>query len=208
MIGPVAPVAIPTTLHGSLHARLDRLAPTREVAQSAQRPASGSRPLHAGRRLPSHQAPDRLIPVGPYASGFDDIWILNDASSVGLLSFVSRTHICSRSSLELWLQRSPPRLFTAAAWSDLRPAPESRSGGARPHPSHSFTTRFFSLSLLGTSFPGVSAAHYSQKIQTIAKPGVIRRQANPGARGGRISSVDESWQWLTLACPNRPPGGA
>jgi len=73
MIGPVAPVAIPTTLHGSLLARLDRLAPTREVAQTAQRPASGSRPLHAGRRLPSHQAPDRLIPVGPYASGFDDI---------------------------------------------------------------------------------------------------------------------------------------
>ena len=33
MIGPVAPVAIPTTLHGSLLARLDRLAPTREVAQ-------------------------------------------------------------------------------------------------------------------------------------------------------------------------------
>jgi class 3 adenylate cyclase/tetratricopeptide (TPR) repeat protein len=35
MIGPVALVAIPTTLHGSLLARLDRLAPTREVAQIA-----------------------------------------------------------------------------------------------------------------------------------------------------------------------------
>ena len=31
--GPAAPLAIPTTLHGSLLARLDRLAPTREVAQ-------------------------------------------------------------------------------------------------------------------------------------------------------------------------------
>jgi predicted ATPase/class 3 adenylate cyclase len=31
--GPVGPLAIPTTLHGSLLARLDRLAPTREVAQ-------------------------------------------------------------------------------------------------------------------------------------------------------------------------------
>jgi len=31
--GPVAPLAIPTTLHASLLARLDRLAPTREVAQ-------------------------------------------------------------------------------------------------------------------------------------------------------------------------------
>jgi hypothetical protein len=28
--------------------------------------------------------------------------------------------------LELFPQRSPPRLFTAAAWSGLRPAPESR----------------------------------------------------------------------------------
>jgi tetratricopeptide (TPR) repeat protein len=33
--GPVAPLAIPTTLHASLLARLDRLAPTREVAQIA-----------------------------------------------------------------------------------------------------------------------------------------------------------------------------
>jgi class 3 adenylate cyclase/predicted ATPase len=31
--GPMAPLAIPTTLHGSLLARLDRLAPTRELAQ-------------------------------------------------------------------------------------------------------------------------------------------------------------------------------
>src|SRR5215475_10964373 len=34
-MGPVAPLAIPTTLHASLLARLDRLAPTREVAQIA-----------------------------------------------------------------------------------------------------------------------------------------------------------------------------
>jgi class 3 adenylate cyclase/predicted ATPase len=33
MTGPAAPLAIPTTLHASLLARLDRLAPTREVAQ-------------------------------------------------------------------------------------------------------------------------------------------------------------------------------
>jgi len=31
--GPVAQLAIPTTLHASLLVRLDRLAPTREVAQ-------------------------------------------------------------------------------------------------------------------------------------------------------------------------------
>src|SRR5262249_20838870 len=33
MTGPATPLAIPTTLHASLLARLDRLAPTREVAQ-------------------------------------------------------------------------------------------------------------------------------------------------------------------------------
>jgi hypothetical protein len=32
--GPAAPLAVPTTLHASLLARLDRLAPTREVAQT------------------------------------------------------------------------------------------------------------------------------------------------------------------------------
>jgi predicted ATPase len=31
--GPIAPLAIPTTLHASLLARLGRLAPTREMAQ-------------------------------------------------------------------------------------------------------------------------------------------------------------------------------
>jgi hypothetical protein len=40
---------------------------------SAQKPASGSCPLYAGRRLPSHQAPDRLVPEEIRASGFDDI---------------------------------------------------------------------------------------------------------------------------------------
>jgi transposase len=44
--------------------------------------------------------------------------------------------------LELSLLRSPPRLFTAAARSGLRPAPESRSRGALPHLSRSFTASF------------------------------------------------------------------
>ena len=109
---------------------------------STRKPASNSRPLYAGRRLPSHQAPGRLVPEGIRAPGFDDIKLLNDASSVGSLSFVFRMHTCSRSCLELLLQRSPPRLFTAAAWSGLRPAPESRSRGACPHLSRSFTTSF------------------------------------------------------------------
>ena len=103
---------------------------------------SVSRPLYAGRRLPSHQAPDRLVPEGLHTSGFGDAKFLNDASSMGSLSFVFRMHTCSRSYPELFLQRSPPRLFTAAAWSGLRPAPASRSRGTCPHLSRSFTTLF------------------------------------------------------------------
>src|SRR5262245_43737134 len=48
---------------------------------SAQKPASDSRPLYAGRRPPSHQAPGRLIPEGPNAPGFGDPMIFNDAAS-------------------------------------------------------------------------------------------------------------------------------
>ena len=39
---------------------------------SAQQPASASRPLYAGRRPLSHQAPRGLVPGAPYAPGFDD----------------------------------------------------------------------------------------------------------------------------------------
>ena len=46
---------------------------------SAQQPASGSRPLYAGRRPLSHQAPRGLVPGGLYAPGFDDTYLLNDA---------------------------------------------------------------------------------------------------------------------------------
>ena len=126
---------------------------------SAQKPASNSRPLYAGRRLPSHQAPDRLVPEGLHTSGFGDANLLNDASSMGSLSFVFRMHTCSRSCLELLFQRSPPRLFTAAAWSGLRPAPESRSRGACPHLSRSFTTLLslsgylLSMCLCSTLYP-------------------------------------------------------
>src|ERR1700730_3801679 len=62
---------------------------------SAQQPASASRPLYAGRRPLSHQAPRGLVPGGLYAPGFDDTYFLNDASSKGLLSFVSRMLTCT-----------------------------------------------------------------------------------------------------------------
>jgi predicted ATPase len=38
LAGPITPLAIPTSLHASLLARLDRLAPTREVAQIGAEP--------------------------------------------------------------------------------------------------------------------------------------------------------------------------
>src|ERR1700680_2584747 len=148
---------------------------------SAQKPASNSRPLYAGRRLPSHQAPDRLVPEEIHASGFGDAKLLNDASSMGSLSFVFRMHTCSRSCLELLLQRSPPRLFTAAAWSGLRPAPENRSRGACPHLSRSFTT-MFSLSWwppLYVSLPHTEAQECEGLRFTEPAPlAVCRRQAS------------------------------
>src|SRR5450631_4796022 len=68
---------------------------------------------------------------------------------MGLLSLVFPTLTCPGSCPGLFTRRSPPRLFTAAARSGLRPAPESRSRGAYPHLICSFTTRFsFHLLLL------------------------------------------------------------
>ena len=52
---------------------------------------------------------------------------------------LSDTHLLRVFLLQPWL-------FTAAAWSGLRPAPESRSRGARPHLSRSFTTVLHLLS--------------------------------------------------------------
>jgi class 3 adenylate cyclase/predicted ATPase len=60
--GPMAPAAIPTSLHASLLARLDRLAPTREVAQIAA--ALGRRFSHellgAVAPMPAQQVDDAL----------------------------------------------------------------------------------------------------------------------------------------------------
>jgi hypothetical protein len=43
---------------------------------SAQKPMSDSRPLYAGRRPPSHQAPGGLVPEEIHAPGFDDACFL------------------------------------------------------------------------------------------------------------------------------------
>jgi predicted ATPase len=62
VIGPVVPLAIPTTLHASLLARLDRLAPTRELAQLGA--ALGRQFSHglisAVARIPQPQLDDAL----------------------------------------------------------------------------------------------------------------------------------------------------
>jgi hypothetical protein len=60
--GPVAPLSIPTSLHASLLARLDRLAPTREVAQiGAALGRSFSRELiSAVAGMPQHKLDEAL----------------------------------------------------------------------------------------------------------------------------------------------------
>src|SRR5271157_3142324 len=111
---------------------------------STRQPASASRPLYAGRRPLSHQAPHGLVPGEPYAPGFDDSWFLNDASSKGSLSFVSRMLTCtslfSRFSSNAHHHGSLPQQLGGG----LRPAPESRSRGALPHLSRSLSTRLIS----------------------------------------------------------------
>src|SRR5580704_2502406 len=115
---------------------------------SAQQPAFASRPLYAGRRPHSHQAPRGLFPGGLYAPGFDDTCLLNDASSKGSLSFVSRTLTCtslfSRFSSNAHHHGSLPQQLEGG----LRPAPESRPRGAFPHLSRSLFTRLVHNKLL------------------------------------------------------------
>ena len=78
---------------------------------------------------------------------------------------------CSGSCPELLLQRSPPWSFATAAWSGLGPAPESRSRGAYPHLSRSFTT-----SLWLASFHSVSAAHMNSATFSAADPATTTSQ--------------------------------
>jgi class 3 adenylate cyclase/tetratricopeptide (TPR) repeat protein len=60
--GPTAPLAIPTTLHASLLARLDRLAPTREVAQigAALGRSFSHQLISAVAQMPQHKLHDAL----------------------------------------------------------------------------------------------------------------------------------------------------
>jgi hypothetical protein len=61
------------------------------------------------------------------------------------MSFVSLTHTCTGLSPTLLLQRSPPRLLTAAAWSGLEPASGSRLRRVYLHLSCSLCTKLQSM---------------------------------------------------------------
>jgi hypothetical protein len=78
---------------GTLASRLSPLGllpchPRPGSCSSTQKPVSSSRPLYAGCRSPSHQAPDELVPVVYHAPGFDSI----ECFSTRL------RRVCSRSS--------------------------------------------------------------------------------------------------------------
>jgi hypothetical protein len=160
---------------------------------SAQKPASDSRPLYADRHLPSHQASDRLIPEEFITPGFDGTNVANDASSTGSLSFVFRIRTCSGSRPELLLQRSPPWSFATAAWSGLGPAPESRSRGAYPHLSRSFTT-----SLWLASFHSVSAAHRTSSAADLVTTNTFQQSADAVA-----FSITPASRWASCKSHNK-----
>ena len=96
---------------------------------SAQEPGSESRPLYAGRRLPSHQAPGRLVPGDRNAPGFDDKSLDYDASSKVHFRSSLLIHTCLRYVLNALtpmltttaLYRSSLGWFEARSW---KPTPK------------------------------------------------------------------------------------
>ena len=153
---------------------------------STQKPETGSRPLYAGRRLPSSQVPGKLIPRARRPLGFDDKSLVDDASSKGSLSFDSLIPTgpgCPRTLP----QRSPPCLLNTAAWGGLKPAPESGLRGTYPHLPCSFSTvRPFS-----SNFHSVLLRHtIKTPVQTVlAFPVTSDRQRNPLRIGGQAADV-------------------
>src|SRR5260221_8517079 len=72
---------------------------------------------------------------------------------------------CPRSSLSFHSNAHHHGSLPPAAWSGLGPAPESRSRGALPHLSRSFTTQISHSHW--HAFTCVSAAHLVQKIEAV-----------------------------------------
>ena len=100
---------------------------------SAQEPGSESRPLYAGRRLPSHQAPGRLVPRDRNAPGFDDKSLDYDASSKVHFRSSLLIHTCLRYVLNALtpmlttttLDRSSLGWFEARSWKPTPKGPPS-----------------------------------------------------------------------------------
>ncbi|KKZ84617.1 hypothetical protein RPHASCH2410_PC01490 (plasmid) [Rhizobium phaseoli Ch24-10] len=97
---------------------------------------------------PSTPVAARPIIRHPADLSQDDETVLVSTTLIFITARLRRVHFRSsfghapaRISSELFIRRSPPRLFTAAARTGLRPAPESRSRRAILHHSRSFTLR-------------------------------------------------------------------
>ena len=106
---------------------------------SALEPEPSSRHLRAGHHQASKQAPARLIPGQQLDPGFDVVATFRQSAVVHSRSPSRFTLDTSRAP---FLRRSPPRSFTAAARSSLRPPPAGRSRRAKPpspaqHRNHS-----------------------------------------------------------------------
>src|ERR1700722_7566728 len=93
-VRPTAPLRFSRL--GDLAARASPLTSERLVPAV---PCNRPHPLHAlstpAATRSNNQVPNGFVPEENYAPGFYDIRIRNDASSKGLLSFVSRMHTCA-----------------------------------------------------------------------------------------------------------------
>jgi hypothetical protein len=101
---------------------------------SPREPGSESRLLYTGRRLPSCQVSDRLVPGGNEAPGFDEQFCALRCFNGGSLVFVSPDpHLLGVRPRRFDSNAHYRRLLTAAAWSGLKPAPGSRLRRAYLH---------------------------------------------------------------------------
>ena len=80
-VGPPQCSASVRSPRGARHLCFSLCIGTTGSRSSAQKPGSVSRPLYAGRRMPSTQVSGTLFPEGRFASGSDDRSLNHDASS-------------------------------------------------------------------------------------------------------------------------------
>ena len=118
LTGSLPPLAIPTTLHASLLARLDRLAPVREVAQIA---------AALGRQF-SHEIIASVASV-PEEQLRDTSDQLVAAELIFRRGKPPNANTCSSTS---WFRRRPIAPFCGASGSYFTPASRRRSNGSFP----------------------------------------------------------------------------